>query len=677
MNEQIKLEIEKLRSLIEYHNELYHVNDNPTISDAEFDSLLKRLGQLEEEYPEYKLKDSPTEKVGGAHVNTFAPIKHKIQMLSLGKVLNFNEFKEWFYKKIAEGVTDFTAELKMDGLAVSLVYENGSFKYGATRGDGKIGDDITATISAIESIPKKLYAFTEEAHRMEIRGEVYLRKSVLNTINNTRKSQGLQPFANVRNAAAGILRRKEVSDENAALDFGAYLLIDDFEDQLTDYSHTEAMDSLRELNFPIVNSLAEMTIHIENPNDLQQLMKAEKDFERFFTTLEKKREELDYDVDGIVIKANLIKDQKRLGSKTNIPNWAIAYKFPAQEKATKLNDVEWTMGNKGNITPNARIQSVDLMGTTVSNITLHNLEELKRLDIMLDDTILVSRRGDVIPKVERVIKELRTGLEKSIEIPEFCPACGSKTEINGAYLRCSAGDNCSHMDFARIENFVKALEIDGFGPKIIQKLLEQNLLSDPSDIFDLTVDQVSTIERMGKRSATKLINNIQLAKDMPYSKVLMGLTINNVGSSTAEDLIEKYVNLQGFKDLVMIDALEGSSLLEIPGVGDIVAKNILNWVKKDYNMQLLDKLIEKGVGKPEVKVNTSNKLEGKSFCFTGKLLNSRSYYEKLVIENGGTLSSVKKELSYLVAGEDAGSKLNKASKLDVEVIDEEVFMNMI
>lgn len=669
MSQEIKQRIEKLKELIHYHNKKYFIDNEPEISDEEFDQLMIELIKLENQYPEYKTPDSPTQMVGSSYkTNTFEPVVHKVPMLSLEKVHDLDEFKKWSYSKVKEEVFEFFIELKLDGLAVDLEYKNGKLVRGATRGDGQIGEDVTATIFAIKSIPKEIIHEIYGPFTGHIRGEVYLKKSNLNKINEIRKSKGLKLFSNVRNTAAGLLRRKEVASENYYLDFAAYGIETNLSNfKLDKYSST--MELLKELKVPTVFELSSIIINVNNYND------SIKQFEQFLNKINNLRNELDFDIDGLVIKANKFEDQSRLGEKVDSPNWAVAYKFPSQSKMTKVLSIEFTMGNKGNITPNARIEPVEIMGTVIRNVTLHNIEELKRLDLKINDTVIVSKRGDVIPKIEKVVKELRTGNEIDIEIPSKCPSCFSPTIIQGAYLRCSAGDNCTYMTFAKIENFVKALEIEEFGPKIIEKLIDAGYVKNIIDIYNLTIEQLMNIERMGERSATKLYNNIQKSKNAPYYKVLMGLTIPKVGPQTAKLLINKYGDLKNLLDAKMKNNL--SELTQIEGIGSIVSQCISEWFDKKENIDTILNLIDYGIGKAEEVNTNSGVLKGKSFCFTGKLTKSRSYYENLVKENGGVLSSVKKGLDYLVVGEKAGSKLEKAKKLNVNIINESEFMKLL
>lgn len=669
--ENVKHRIQQLRELVDYHNNKYFIEDNPEISDEIYDQLLVELRKLEEEHPEHVQVNSPTQTVGAySSTNTFAPVQHKIPMLSLGKVHSLEEFEDWLEKKVAEGVDEFFAELKMDGLAIDLEYQNGNLVVGATRGNGKIGDNVTATVNAIEDIPKTINSNISGPLNGHVRGEIYLKKSKLELMNTVRVLENKSKFANVRNAAAGLLRRKEVAEENVYLSFAAYGL--EIQDRNDIDSYSTSLNTLVDLGVPTVSELGSNAfIRVFN------IEEAKVQFAEFFKYIESIRDKLDFEIDGIVIKANKFEDQKRLGFKSNAPEWATAYKFTAQSKTTKFHGIEWTMGNKGNITPNAIIDPVEIGGTTVVGPTLHNIEELKRLDIMIGDTVIVSRRGDVIPKVEGVLPELRTGNETPIEIPSECPSCGSKTEIIGAFLRCTAGTNCDYMAFAKIQNFVQALEIDGFGPKVIEKILEHGFAKELIDIFDLTVDQLSGIERMGKRSATKLINNIQAAKDVPYEKILMGMTIPGVGSSTSEDLVEKYgepINLLNLLSISHQAAI--SELSTIDGIAEKSATKILNWLED--NQDTLRKLSEKCIGKMEEVVVSSSKLEGMVFATSGKVSTPRKQLEAMIVDNGGEFTSIKKGITHFIAGEGAkDAKIQKAESLGAKVIDENTFLEMI
>lgn len=657
--EQIKQEIQHLRSEIQRHNELYYVHSRPELEDPDFDKLINKLIALEEQYPQFKDDNSPTQTVGGyADLNTFQEVKHKKRMSSLHKSSNKAELKTWLQKARLKGIKEVWNELKSDGLSLDLEYENSVLVRGATRGNGTIGEDITITAMVIPTIPKTLKRpnFTGN-----IRGEVYLRKSALEAIN----AKSVRKYANVRNAASGLLRRKEVSWENSYLSYVAYEIITDEPDFMPTKQEDKArilfdlgFDTMidKDLNFGWSTS-------IETDASIEAILK-------WADSVEEERNKLDYDIDGLVIKANDLSVQEALGESEHSPNWSTAYKFPAQTGTTKLLGVEWTMGLKKNITPVAIIQPVDIGGTTVIGPTLHNIDDIRRLDIRIGDTIIVSRRGDVIPKVEGSIKELRDGTEIEIVVPEFCPSGdGYHTKMNGSFVECCGGNDCGFVPFAKMQVFVGSMDIEDFGPKIIEKLLESKLVYNPADIYFLKVSDLETIERMGKRSATKLINNIQKSKDMPYENVLMGLRIGGVGHVTSKDIIEKYGDLAGF--LKCTEA----GLQQIPGIGPTVSSNIMTWLRNEDNLDLVEKLIDIEVGKTKNIELASNKLAGKSFCFTGTLSQKRDYFEDIVAKNGGKISAIKKGLDYLVVGEAASDgKLNKARN-DLKMVDGQNILN--
>lgn len=651
--DQVKQEIEKLRSEINRHSKIYYVEDKSEIEDDVFSSLVVRLELLEQQYPQFKTPDSPTQIVGGyANLNTFEEVRHKKRMSSLHKSNNKPELKTWLQKARAKGIKRIWSELKMDGLSLDLEYEDSVLVKGATRGNGFVGEDITTTAMVIQTIPKKINKLGFTGH---IRGEVYLRKSALEKINET----SFRKYANVRNAASGLLRRKEVSWENSYLSFVAYEIITD-EPDFMPLKQQDKAHILFELGF---ESMIDKDLNygwstsIETDAQIDAILD-------WADSIEKQRTDLDYEIDGLVFKADDLDVQEKLGETEHSPNWSTAYKFPAQTGVTKLLGVQWTMGLKKNITPVAIIEPVEIGGTTITGPTLHNIDEINRLDIRIGDTIIVSRRGDVIPKVEGSLKELRNGSEVIIKVPEFCPSGdGFQTRINGSFLECCGENDCGFVPFAKLQVFVGSMDIEEFGPKVIEKLLESKLVYNPADIYLLEVSDIETIERMGKRSATKLINNIQKSKDMPYENVLMGLRIGGVGHTTSKDIIAKYGDLAGF---LKCDEI---GLQQIPGIGPTVSSNIMTWLRNEDNVDLVEKLIDLEVGKTLVIELASNKLAGKSFCFTGTLSQKRDYFENIVVKNGGTISAIKKGLNYLIVGEAASEgKLNKARN-DLKMVD--------
>lgn len=676
MSKSVKLKMDKLVEAIKYYNDKYFQENVNVVEDPVFDQLIKQLQYLESKYPEYAQVSSPTQYVGErSDINTFEQVKHKRPMLSLSKAMNIDELKQFMYKLIGLGIRDFTLEPKIDGLALSLYYDSGALVKAVTRGDGKIGDDVTKTAFCINDIPKKLsFNFSGE-----VRGEVYLKKSVLEAFNKTREILGLKKYKNVRNTASGLMKRKEVTEENYILSFFAYGIFDDNREFFT---YEESMMTLKDIGFPTTlftrKNVKELSIsHAITINDFDKMML--EDMYQIDAALEKIvgdwseiRDELDYEIDGLVLKVNDTNEQQTLGMDDHSPNWAVAYKFPATEKVTTLLGVEWTMGNKGNITPCAIIEPVEIGGTEVVGPTLHNVDELKKLDLKIGDQIVVSRRGDVIPKVERALPELRTGEETSIEIPSQCPYCGAPTIVNGAFLECSAGFNCAYMDFARIQNFVHSVEIDELGQVLIEKMLEAGIVKDLADLYDAQTNQLEKLERMGKRSAEKVVKNIQATRDVDLYKVIAGLTIDGVGSTTAKDLANKFQSLEAF-----LYCTE-EQLRSIEGIGPIVAKNIVDWCQNPVNQNLIGKLIDREVGKYEIFQPSSGKLNGKIFSISGSLSIGRKELEQKILENGGEFSSIKKGITHFIQGEGYKEpKKEKAIKLGAQVISETEFFEMV
>lgn len=672
MTKAILTKMEKLSELIEHYNKRYFVDKVSEIDDSVFDQLVRQLEFLEKKYPQYSSSNSPTQKVGELlENNTFETIKHRKRMPSLGKALTSDALYNFLIKLLHDGVKNFVLEPKIDGLALSLWYEDGNLIKGVTRGTGEAGDDVTQTVLSIKDIPKTL----PENFNGEIRGEAYMKKSDFNAYNIARELMGLKKYANTRNLASGILKRKEVTEENSLISFLGYGIIDDDNEFETYEEGIQKLDSLgfnTSLLFMLKNDPKNAPQYRLNFVDISEHNSIKDILENLVNVWTNIRPNLDFDIDGLVLKTNKIADQELFGETEHSPNWAIAFKFPAVEAVTTLKGVEWTMGNKGNITPNARIEPVELLGVTVSNITLHNLDELKRLDIMIGDTIIVSRRGDVIPKVESVMKELRTGEETLIQVPTTCPADGVHTLMDGAFLRCSNGDDCEYMKFAKVQNFVHAMEIDDLGPIVIEKMLEANIISDLADLYDVKPEQIEVLERMGKRSASKIVKNIQASRDQDLYRVIAGLTIKNVSDSTSKSLADKY------KSLEALISCSIEELQTIPDVGPKTASNIYQWLQKQSNLDLIFKLIDREVGEYKEQELASDKLADKLFCFTGTMVSfKRKQLEDMVIENGGQLGGVNKKLSYLVAGEKAGSKLNKAKDLNIEVITESQFLDML
>ena len=654
----VKDKIDKLRELIVYHNNLYY-NKQPKISDAEYDQLYLELIKLESQYPEYYNENSPTNTVGAKVENTFEEVEHVVPMLSLGKTMNIDEFYDWFKDIASKSVEQLVVECKYDGIACSLKYDNfGRLNICSTRGNGIIGEDVTATVALIPNVPKRLSLSAE----IEVRGEILLLKSGLEAINKYRQEMNLKVYENVRNAASGMVRTKQPLKElSKHLRFVPYGIVNS-----KNNSYVEDINLLKTLGFGFNEN--PIATHVLNTNSKV----TKEDIGKIFDDIQNQRDSLDFDIDGIVCKANLYEDQLRLGNKVNVPNWAIAYKFKSEERLAQILDVEWLLGAKGNVTPRARITPTEIGGTTVVKPTLHNLEELKRLDIKIGDYVILQRRGDVIPKIDRVVKDMRTGSETDITIPTICPVCSEKLTLKKAFLRCD-NENCSGRIHSKIRNYVSAVEIEGFGPKVISKLIEDKKIVDLSDIYTLTVDDIKGLERMGDKSAIKLINNIKNSIDTPLWKIITGLTIKNVGAETAKDIANICLTLEGFINV------KESDLVGINDIGEITGSNILEWLKVEANIHVVNKLISFGIGmKEQIVKESEGKLNNLTFAFTGALSISREKMKQIIEDNGGTNISIKKGLNYLIIGDKAkDNKIEKAKSNGAIVITEEEFLNML
>lgn len=658
MVETIQKQMDVLYTEVERHIDLYYVQNNPEISDSEFDSLITELKNLEEKYPQYRRDNSPTERVNGiADENTFVKVTHEVPMLSLAKAMDIDEVNVWLAGK--PEVDEFSIEPKLDGLACKLVYKKGVFVQAATRGDGVVGEDITATAMLIPNIPKTL----AKDYDIEVRGEVFLPKSGLDSVNKVSTRQ----YKNVRNAASGILRSKTpVKEICQNLKFGAYMLVNF--DQYGVPSHTEAMDLIQDLGFTTTNMLDEnfCLSRVNNDATAKQIIDA------YLEQIASIRDRLDFEIDGMVLKANSYSAQRKLGSKTNVPNWATAYKFPAMSAITVVEEVEWLLGNKGNITPRAKVKPVKIGGVTVTYITLHNIDEMGKLGVMIGDHVSIERRGDVIPKIVSVLKDLRTGCEQEIIVPHVCPVCNGTITYDGIFPRCD-NTECGGRQVFRIENFVKALEIDNFGITAIEKAVEAGKISDVADIYDLKVEDLADLERMGKRSAQKIVTNIEKSKFAPLARVITGLTIKGIGDNSGKILAKRYGTLDNFM------TAKYEELIELQDMGDISATNIVNWLADTNNQNVLIKLISREIGMTQEEETISDgKLTGLTFAFTGTLSIGRKEFIKLIENNGGIESSIKKGLNYLILGEGGKiEKVNKAKSHGATILSEQQFMDMI
>ncbi len=664
VDEKIKNKVEKLREELRKHNYKYHVLDNPEISDYEYDQMLKELEELEDKYPELKTDDSPTQRVGGEPRDEFQKVEHSTQILSLANAFDAQELKDFddrIKRNLNEKDYQYIVEHKIDGLSAILRYENGSLSLGATRGNGRVGEDVTHNLKTIQSIPLKLRKTDMD---LELRGEVFIRKDDFEKLNEKRAENEQNLFANPRNAAAGSVRQLDPKvAAKRPLSFIAYDLVN-FEDG--DYNidnHKQALELLKELGF--------------NINWYQKCDNIDEVIEVCEKWVEK-REEIDFEIDGLVIKVDQLALREKLGATSKSPRWAIAYKFPAQQKTTKVKDIDVTVGRTGALTPNAVLEPVFLDGSTVSRATLHNEDEVKRKDVRINDTVLVQKAGDVIPEVVKVIKEKRTGNEVEFEMPDHCPVCGEKVyrEEGEAVTRCT-NISCPAQRKESILHFVSrdAMDIEGVGPALVDQLLENDLIVNFADLYYLKKEHLMDLERMAEKSSQNVVDAIEESKDRELNRLIYALGIRYIGSNSARILTNHYSS---------IDELKKSSqkeLLEIDEIGPVMAESIVNYFKSEHNLQVIEKLKEVGVRmeKEKEEENTKQHLEGKSFVFTGSLDSyTRKDASKLVRKYGGNVkSSVSSRTSYLVVGDNPGSKYEQAQDLDVEILDEDQFEQLI
>lgn len=678
----MKEKYEKLRKEIEKHNNLYYNEDKPIISDMEYDKLIRELRDLEESNPdlkvEYEIKNlkvgsgseksenenlSPTEKIGGIASEKFSKVRHRVPMLSLSNTYNISEIED-FDKRVKKIIDvkkkiDYVLELKLDGLSISLIYENGVLKQGITRGDGQIGEDVTENIMEIESIPKKL----KEPISLEVRGEVILPISEFSRINQEREDEGEDVFANPRNAAAGTIRQLDKSIvKERKLDCYLYYLVNAEEYGMK--THKESIEYIEKLGF-------KTTKIFELYNDFGKLEKA-------IDVWKTKREKLDYETDGLVIKVNEFEHYDELGYTTKSPRWAIAYKFPAEQVKTKLYDVTFQVGRTGVVTPVAELEAVNLSGSVVKRASLHNFDEIRRKEIKIGDNVIIEKAAEIIPQVVNVVFEDRKGDEKDIEVPTNCPICDSELvkEEGQVALKC-LNPQCPEKVKREIAYFVSrdAMNITGLGEKIVEKFIELGKIKTVVDIYSLKnyAEELENLEKMGKKSVENLINSIEESKKQGFSKVLYALGIPFVGKFNANLLTKNYNSIELLKEKSVED------LLEIKGIGDKVAVAVHTYLNDENNWAKIVALKEIGLQfeaeETEEKEIEDNPIKGKSFLATGKLEKyKRNDIKDIILAKGGNyLSGVTKKLDYLIAGEKAGSKLSKAEELGVRVLTEEEF----
>ena len=653
----------KLKEDIEKYNHFYYNLDQSLITDYEYDMLMKQLIEMEKDYPYLKDRTSPTSIIGGVSSNKFKKVKHNKAMLSLSNTYNIVDIENFDLRvrKIVGKAVDYVLELKLDGLSISLIYEKGILKQGITRGDGTIGEDVTENIMQIASIPKKLNREID----IEVRGEIVLPLSEFVRINNEKEEEGETVFANPRNAAAGTLRQLDkniVKERN--LDCYIYYLIDF--DKFNIKTHIQSIEFIKNLGFKTTNVF-------EKCENLKQL-------EERISYWDIERKKLDFETDGMVIKVNDFSLYKELGFTAKSPRWAIAYKFMTEKKETKLLDVSYQVGRTGVVTPVAELKSVNLSGSIVKRASLHNFDEIERLGLKIGDIVVVEKAAEIIPQVIGVNIEKRKGNEKDIEIPKFCPSCKSELEKEKdiVALKCQ-NDSCPEKVKKKIEYFVSrdALNIQGLGSKIVARLLELGLISDFLDIYELHNHRETLIglEKMGEKSVDKLLENIEKSKTISFDKIIYSLGIDYVGKSVSKLLVQNFKNID---NLIKINREE---LLNIEGIGDKVANSILNYFQNVKNIDIIYKLKYYGFNlsyEEEVKEYNSF-ITGYSFLATGKLNTyTRDEIKEIIIRNNGKyISSVSKNLDYLIVGEKAGSKLAKAEKLGIKILTEDEFIEKL
>ena len=674
--ELAKKEIEKLRKEIEYHNYKYYVLDSPEISDIEYDRLFKKLKQLEEKYPEFYDPNSPTLRVGAKPLDKFEKVKHSLPMLSLSNATSKSELLE-FHNRVKKLLNreeiEYVAEPKIDGLAVELVYENNRFLKGATRGDGIIGEDVTLNLKTIRSIPLTLPDDKYFFKVLEVRGEVFIEKEQFYKVNKEREREGLPLFANPRNCAAGSLRQLN-PEETAKRGLKIFLYGNGRVEGINITTHYQFLTILKELRF--------------NVNPLIKKFESIAEVIDFCDYMEKIKDELPYEIDGVVVKVNDFKYQQMLGNVARFPRWAIAFKFSESMEITKLKDVIVQVGRTGILTPVAILEPVIIRGAKISRATLHNFDEIEKKNIKINDYVYVKRAGEVIPEVVGPVIEKRTGNEKDILPPEKCPVCGGKVlrmegEIN---YRCISGLSCAAQLRESIKYFVSkdCMDIKGFGEKTVELFLENRLIKDVADIYFLKYEDIIHIEGFAEKSASDLIKSIQNSKQNPLWRLLNALGIRNVGEELSKQLAIYFKSLDNLitANIAEIEKAIYKKNLKTERKSRIIAENIYNFFKEEHNLKIIEKLRDAGVNFNENELTDSadkTPISGETFLFTGTLKNLKRADAKKLVENAGgkVVSSVTNSLDYLVVGENPGSKLVKAKEKGIAIIDEKEFIDLI
>lgn len=654
-----KRRIDELRELLAHHSFLYYVEDAPQISDYEYDKLFYELVALEEKYPEFDSPTSPTKRVGGKALDKFEKVTHAMKMGSLADVFSYDEVRDFVAKtneKLGKA-TVFSVEPKIDGLSVSLVYENGRFSLGSTRGDGTVGENVSENLKTVRTIPMK----TKDAlPHLEVRGEVYMPREAFAALNEKREAEGEQLFANPRNAAAGSLRQLD-SKVTASRRLDIFVFNVQAAEGIEFSSHIESLEYLKSQGFHIIDGIRRASSAGEIISAIEEIGAA--------------RDNLPYDIDGVVIKADSLDERKLLGENISTPKWAIAYKFPPEQKQTKLTDIIIQVGRTGVLTPNARLEPVRLAGTVVSRATLHNIDFIRERDIRIGDTVTLQKAGDIIPEIICVDKSKRNGSEVPYEMPTLCPSCGEPViRDDEAATRCTNA-SCPAQLERHITHFASrdAMNIDGMGPAVVRLLIASGLIHNVADIYSLSAGEIEGLDRMGKKSAENLIAAIERSKSAGLDKLIYALGIRQVGEKAARSLAE------AFPDIELLFSASEEQISAIYDFGDISAHYIVNFFAHPQTRVLVDELQSRGVKTTYEVQKRGNIFEGMTFVLTGTLPTmKRDEASRLIEENGGKVSSsVSAKTSMVLAGEDAGSKLTKAQSLGVRIISEEELLSML
>ena len=639
-------------------NYQYYVLDDPKMPDFEYDMLLRELENLEVEYPQYALPDSPTKRVGGEAVSKFQKITHPVPLMSLQDVFSLEELDYFLEKIFAENPgTAFTVEPKIDGLSVSLEYQDGNFVYGATRGDGVVGEDVTENLKTIYSVPMTI---PNAPKRLIVRGEVFMPKKNFEKLNAAQEAEGKPLFANPRNAAAGSLRQL---DPKIAAKRGLDILVFNVQlaEGITFNTHADSLEYLKKLQFKVIP----WSVHTSADAINQQVM-----------AINENREELTCDIDGAVIKANDLSLRERLGTTAKFPKWAVAYKYPPEIKPTVVEDIVVQVGRTGVLTPKAVVRPVRLAGTTVTNATLHNQDFISERDIRIGDTVQIRKAGEIIPEILEVDFSKRPDGTEPYTLPSICPICGAPTkrDDDGAFLRCT-GASCPAQLSRNIAHFVSrdAMDIEGFGSAIVDALIERNLLQSAADIYYLSIDDLKLLWQKGDTAAKKLLQSIENSKKQDLSRLIYALGIRQVGAKTGKTLASHF----GTLDALMAATVE--ELTEVEDIGAVTAESIYQWFKQSQSVEMIEKLRNAGLNFETTRVVTDNRFAGMTFVLTGALskFTRDEATEKIELFGGKAAGSVSKKTSYVVVGENAGSKERKARELGIPILSEDDFLNMI